>query len=248
MAIKEPRDGPNIRRLYNDLAWIWPLISPPEDYVGEAEEFHNLIQAFSSGAANQILHLGCGAGHLDYHLKTHYQLTGVDLSLPMLAQANALNPTLSYLQGDMRTLRLAAKFDAVILADASDYLLSLEDLETTARTAFHHLRRGGVFCTYAEEIRERFVQNKTHTIHRALDAFAITVIENIFDPDPQDSNYEMTFIYLIRQAGVLSIEVDRHIAGLFSSAEWINSLEEAGFQVEMIEYDSAGPGFIGQKV
>ena len=166
----------------------------------------------------------------------------------MLAQAHTLNPTLSYLQGDMRTLRLAAKFDAVILADASDYLLSLEDLETTARTAFHHLRPGGVFCTYAEEIRERFVQNKTYTIHRALDAFAITVIENMFDPDPQDSNYEMTFIYLIRQAGELSIEVDRHIAGLFSSAEWINSLEEAGFQVEMIEYDSAGPGFIGQKV
>ena len=31
-------------RLYGDLAWTWPIISPPEDYAEEAEEAISLIQ------------------------------------------------------------------------------------------------------------------------------------------------------------------------------------------------------------
>ncbi len=226
MRSENPRGSVNLRRLYADLAWIWPLISPPEDYRDEAAEFQDLIEAYTAGGARSVLHLGCGAGHLDHHLKPRFQLTGVDLSLPMLEQARRLNPSLSYLQGDMRTIRLAALFDAVILADASDYLLTLDDLEKAVRTAYDHLRPGGVFCTYAEEIRGRFVQNQTQTTHRVYENIQVTAIENMYDPDPSDSNYEMTFVYLIRQGGELSVEVDRHLAGLFSSDEWLGKLTE----------------------
>ena len=29
---------PDERRLYHDLAWTWPIVSPPERYVREARE------------------------------------------------------------------------------------------------------------------------------------------------------------------------------------------------------------------
>jgi len=35
--------GKDERRLYGDLAWTWPIISPVEDYIEETELFSKLI-------------------------------------------------------------------------------------------------------------------------------------------------------------------------------------------------------------
>lgn len=58
-------------------------------------------------------------------------------------------------------------------------------------------------------------------------------MENLYDPDPSDTTYEMTFLYLIRQAGVLQIETDRHLAGLFPRQSWLLRLREACLEVEV---------------
>ncbi len=247
MDSEETYPDPDQRRLYADLAWLWPLISPPEEYAEEGEEFRHLIHTYAQGNARTVLHLGCGAGHLDNHLKAHHHLVGVDLSAAMLAQARALNPTVNYIQGDMRSIRLAKTFDAAILADSSDYMLTLEDLTAAFQTAYMHLRPGGVFCVYAESTLERFEQNLTLISRHTYAGIDITAIENMYDPDPRDSTYEMTFIYLIRQGGRLSVEVDRHLAGLYSTVDWIDCLESCGFEVIKVEYEAAGPGFIGKK-
>lgn len=236
------------RRLYHDLAWIWPIISPPSDYRGEAEEFHDLIQANGAGDLRRLLHLGCGAGHLDSHLKQHYQITGVDLSETMLAMARQLNPEATYLQGDIQTIQLENEFDIVILADASDYLLSRDALSQVFSTAYNHLRPGGLFCTYAEETTELFEQNKTKASRHSKEGIEIVAVENVYDPNPADNTYELTFVYLIRNHGALKIEMDRHQAGLFSTSTWINTLEATGFSGEVIHYKDSGPMFIGLKV
>jgi SAM-dependent methyltransferase len=236
------------RRLYDDLAWLWPIVSPPADYRDEATEFHDLIQGNGIGTPRQLLHLGCGAGHLDSHLKRHYQITGVDLSEAMLDLARPLNSEVTYIQGDFRTIRLEPEFDAVILADASDYLLTNEAMVEAFTTAYRHLRSGGVFCTYAEETIEQFVQNKTRTAVHARGNVQITAIENVYDPDPSDTSYELTLVYLIRRGLDLQVEVDRHQAGLFSINTWIEKLEAVGFAVEVIQYPDSGPMFIGKKV
>lgn len=235
------------RRLYHDLAWIWPIVSPPADYRGEADEFHDLIQAKGAGKLRRLLHLGCGAGHLDSHLKQHYQITGVDLSEPMLAMARSLNPEITYIQGDIRSIQLDVEFDVVILADASDYLLSRDALTQAFSTAYSHLRPGGIFCTYAEETAEGFEQNKTRTSRHRQAGIEIVAVENVYDPNPADNTYELTFVYLIRKDGELTIEADRHQAGLFSIKTWINTLEAADFFGEVIHYENSGPMFVGIK-
>jgi len=50
--------------MYGDLAWTWRIISPPEDYVTEAEEYGRVIIEYSNGKARKLLHLGCGGGHI----------------------------------------------------------------------------------------------------------------------------------------------------------------------------------------
>jgi len=131
-------------RLYRDLAWLWPIISPPADHIRENEEFSKMIQAQCPGRVRTLLHLGCGGGHDDFTLKSHFEVTGVDVSAAMLGLARRLNPEVDYHLGDMRTGRLEKTFDSVIIGDSISYMLTREDLFAAFRTAFVHLKPGGM--------------------------------------------------------------------------------------------------------
>ena len=231
--------------MYRDLAWTWPIISPPEEYIEEAEEFYRILRGRAQIEVKTLLDLGCGGGHNDYTLKKHAEVTGVDLSEDMLALARRLNPEITYLVGDMRTVRLEKTFDAVMIADSIDYMLTAEDLRAALATAFVHLKPGGVFCTYAEETLERFRQNRIrHSTHTQGDV-QITLIEYAYDPDPRDTTYEMVFVYLIRQGSQLEVETDRHLGGIFGLETWLDLLRKAGFNVEQTEFDEDGiPMFV----
>ena len=235
---------PQHNRLYNDLTWLWPILSPPEEYEEEIAEVTNLILDYTKGEVNNLLDLGCGGGHNAYWLKQTFTVTGVDLSESMLELARKLNPEVCFTLGDMRSVRLGDTFDVVFIADAIDYMLTEEDLRAAFETAYAHLRPGGTFCTYAEETREGFEQNTTKTITRIKGEIELTSIENFHDPDPDDTTYEMTFVYLIRKNGQLKVETDHHVSGLFDTAKWIELLEDVGFKVNMMEYENAGPMFL----
>jgi SAM-dependent methyltransferase len=224
-------------RLYGDLAWTWPIISPPEDYVGEAETFVKEIRTHSRIEVNTLLDLGCGGGHYDFTLKKHFEVTGVDISESMLSLARRLNPEVAYFRGDMRSIRLAKTFDAVMAADSVNYMMTVDDLKQVFTTAFIHLKPGGVFCTYAEETAGRFQHNKTQSSTHIKDDVQITFIENLYDPDPSDTTYEMTFVYLIRRVGKLQVETDHHLCGIFPLETWIALLGEVGFEVHQSEFE-----------
>jgi SAM-dependent methyltransferase len=203
------------RRMYSDLAWTWPMISRPEHYVEEAEHFLRIIHYHTQIDVKTLLDLGCGGGHNDWTLKKHVQVTGVDVSDDMLTLARRLNPEVTYLAGDMRTVRLGRTFDAVIIADSIDYMLSEQDLYGAFVTAFVHLKPGGVFCTYVEMNRDNWGQNKTECTTHVQDDVEIVFVDNRYDPDPADTLYENVFVYLIRRSGELSIEMDHHLGGIF---------------------------------
>jgi SAM-dependent methyltransferase len=228
MSDKNPKD---IRRMYHDLAWAWPLISPPEDYIKEAKETTGIIRTNSEFEPHTLLHLGCGGGHVDFTLKNHFKITGVDLSDDMLGLARNLNPDVDYLTGDMRTVSLERLFDAVIILDSIAYMLSEDDLRAAFSTAHTHLRPGGIFLTYAERLSSTFKQNHVESYSRCKGDYEITLIEQAYDPNPSDTVYESTFVYLMRKKEELRIETDRHLAGLFPLETWTRILEEVGFSV-----------------
>ncbi|MBU7019138.1 MAG: class I SAM-dependent methyltransferase [Theionarchaea archaeon] len=229
--------NPNNNRLYNDLAWAWPIISPPEDYVEETHFLTRVIKEYSRIDVNSLLHLGCGGGHNDYTFKTFFSVTGCDTSDNMLELARTLNPEITYVKGDMRSVRLEKSFDAVVIYDAIDYMTTPEDLKRAFQTAYTHLRPGGVFLTVVEDLPERFIQNKTEFSIRSQDDIEIVFIENKYDPDPSDTTFEYTFVYLIRRHGNLEIHTDRHICGIFTLDTWITLLEETGFDVTQQKFE-----------
>ena len=86
-----------------------------------------------------ILELGVGGGHLLSHLTAKYDAVAVDLSQKMLALSHRLNPTVQHHLGDMRSIRLNTLFDAVLIHDAIDYMLTEADVAAALATARTHL-------------------------------------------------------------------------------------------------------------
>jgi len=220
--------------MYGDLAWAWPVFSSAEHYIDESERFAQLIRQYAGAEVKTLLNLGSGAGGNDYTLKKHFQVTGADISEGMQETAKRLNPEVRYLLGDMRSLRLDESFDAVVSFDSISYMQTKEELQAAFRTAFFHLKPGGVFLTYQENIPERFEQNHTKVQVGAAGDVEVAFIENSYDPDPADTTYECTFVYLIRRSGKLQIETDHHIFGLFGTETWLDLLRKTGFDVKAV--------------
>jgi hypothetical protein len=151
----------------------------------------------------------------------------------------------------MRTVNLEKTFDAVVIADSIDYMLNDADLRSAFQTAYLHLKPGGIFCTYAGVTRQTFRQNDTRVSTHTDGRVVITYIENRYDPNPEDTTYENTFVYLIRREGSqsqLEIETDRHLGGLFDLETWSRCLSDTGFEVHRTELGESGaPFFVCRK-
>jgi len=220
--------------LYTDFAGWYPLLTPPEEYVEEAECYRQALVAAVAAPPRTLLELGSGAGHMASHYKHHFQSTLSDLSPQMLALSQSLNPDCEYVLGDMCTVRLGRRFDAVLVHDAVMYLTTLEALRQAMTTAFVHCRPGGVALFVPDDVRDTFVESTEHGgsdgVGRSLRYLAWT-----WDPDPADTTYTVDYAYLLREDGQpLQCVQDRHIEGLFSRAEWMGLLEEVGFTAKTV--------------
>jgi SAM-dependent methyltransferase len=229
----------SIPRLYDELAWLWPIFSPAEDYAEEAATFRRRFQRLGVRDGGSVLHLGCGGGSLDAQLKQHYRVAGIDLSGAMLKQAALINPECIYVPGDMRTVRLNRRFDAVLVHDAISYMTTLEDLLAVFRTAAEHLDRGGVMLVVPEEIRSRLpLQASVTTVERQ--GIRLDVMETYHDADPDDRVFEEIFVFLIRRGDEEPrVVVDRHTVGVHELHEYLDAVRKAGFSVEAERWELA---------
>lgn len=237
-------------RLYDDLAWVWELMVSGEDYRSEADHVADTLAAHVASGGSALLDVACGAGHHDRYLKRRFEVTGVDVSPRMVELAHRRNPEIGYEVGDMRALRLDRRFDAIVVLDAIAYCTTYTELEATLAGCARYLKPGGCLLFYLEEafsLRPHFQPGgATVNTYRRGDV-EVTVVETSHDPDPDDTHYEYTFIYLIRRPGEhLAVEVDRHPMGLFERAEVEAVLVRLGLEAHVSRWPFSGAGGVGQ--
>ena len=232
----------NEPRMYHDLAHFWTLVSPPEDYAEEAAIWLDALRSKLGPGRHHVLELGVGGGNNLSHLTEEFDATAVDLSDAMLENSRKLNPGVDHHVGDMRTVRLGRKFDAVLIHDAIAYLLSENDLRQAFSTARAHLEPGGVVVISPDWYRETFPGTKIHSWTNNRGDIEFSCAEYAHDPDPEDTTIETVFIYFIKESGVLRVEQDSHTVGLFPKDTWSNLLTQSGFDVELGPYPVAEDG------
>ncbi len=227
---------PDRLRLYSDLAWLWPVMSPPEGYALEACLWRRVLREHLGEGRARVLELGVGGGHNTRHLRDEFEVTGVDLSEPMLGNARRLNPGMRLVQADMRTVRLGERFAAVLVHDAVAYMRSEDDLRCLFRTAVAHLADGGLLVMTPDHVTETFVDPQTKVATRRSDDLELTFFEYVCDPDPADTTYQTTYVWFLRRAGGQpEVHTDTHVHGLFPLATWLRLMGEAGFRSQARE-------------
>ena len=252
--------SPGDNRMYSDLAYLWPLISCHADYVDEARIWTSVLREKLGPGRHLLLELGVGGGNnlhhilyprcraepfpvgdcicnVDEELDAKFNAVAVDVSDAMLQHSRALNPTVEHRIGDMRSIDLGRKFNAVLIHDAISYMLSQDDIRATLHTARSHLNSGGVLVMAPDWFTETFRSPQlAHDIRRDT-ARHFTYIEYSHDPDPTDTTVEsLIFCILERDDGTIDVQKDRHVTGLFSIETWLKLMNETGFDAEKYPY------------
>lgn len=214
--------------MYTDLAQWWPLLSPPQDYADEAAVLGGLLRT-GRRPVQRVLELGSGGGHVAHHLGGQAAMTLVDLSPQMLAMSRLINPTCEHVVGDMRTIRLGRHFDAVLVHDAIDYLLTEDEVRALGRTLAEHLAPGGVAVLAPDHIAESFEPGTQCGGSDAPDGRAARYLEWTWDPDPTDTWVHGEYAFVLRDHdGTITTAHESHRFGLFARDRWIDLLGEAG--------------------
>lgn len=220
-------------RVYNDLAWLWRSLSPPQDYAAEAEAVRRIIQyalGMRDTAGCTLLDLGSGAGHT-LHLLPEFIRVAVDLSAPMLSLSEELNPGVEHHLGDMRGIRLGRQFDAVLIQDAVDHMAVEEDAAAAVATGAAHCRPGGVVVVAPTYTAETFEDHQSSLDSRAINGLQRLLISHVARDPASPCRFHLSLTMAIRRDGRLIIEQDRQVCGLFTSAAWRQMMEDAGLQI-----------------
>jgi SAM-dependent methyltransferase len=227
--------------VFGDYAQFYDALYQEKDYEAECDFVEQIFTRYALSPITSILDLGCGTGgHALPLARRGYQVTGVDLSEGMLAQARwkststaglSISPTFE--QADIRNLDLGHDLDAVISMFAvMSYMTTNNELLSVFRTARRHLRRGGLFIFDAwfgpAVLRDRpadrykIVKQDGNDIirfvHSDLDLLAHTV----------QVQYK---VLCLRQNQVVKDVTETHLMRFLFSQEIIGFLESTNFKL-----------------
>jgi len=134
-----------VRNLLYDEPRLYDLAFPDTgDTLG-----HMCREAFArylSAPPGSVLDIGCGTGRLLESLSaTIGECWGVDYAESNVAYARSARPQLTVRQGDMRTVRVGRRFDAVTcFGNALSYALTDGDLARTTESLAAHAHPGSL--------------------------------------------------------------------------------------------------------
>lgn len=163
----------------------------------------------------------------------------------MLSVSERLNPGCEHLVGDMRTLRLERRFDAVLIHDGVMYMRTPGELRAAMDTAFAHLRPGGALVLVPDCTLETF-EAATEQGGEDDGGRGLRYLMWDLPPEPGQQSFETRCVYVLREGDHTRIVEDRHVLGLFGRDLWLESLAAAGFSPRAEPFSPEGhEAFVG---
>jgi SAM-dependent methyltransferase len=212
-----------------------------KDHVAEARALAGLIRTVLP-AAETLLDVGCGTGlHLAEFERLGFTARGVDADINMVTRARAREPQLNVDLGDMRTLDLGARFDAVTaLFAVLAYARTPDHLHEAVAHLAAHLAPGGILVAEAFIPFSQFIAGHQH-------AFLID--------EPDLKLCRMSQSRQVGRIGILDFHYlvgtpargierffERHELGLFEADDYRSAFEAAGLTFAEAEVPEIGFG------
>lgn len=230
---------------YETLAFIYDKLMDDIDYEQWAAYLHEQLQKHDC-PGNRLLDLGCGTGNITIPLaQKGYDITAIDLSAEMLAQAKAKTDTLrnagkslsiDWQAQDMTALELYDDddnfllYDGVIATfDAFNYILEPEALQFLLQDLADHMNDDGIliFDIQTPYKLRKYLGNNIYTLHREDVEY---MWENQFDTEEQICQMDITF-FLRQENGLYQKVTESHTERVYEPdllQLWLNL---SGFDV-----------------
>ena len=230
---------------YEALASIYDVLMDDINYDQWAEYLHQQMLK-NNCPGNRLLDLGCGTGNITIPLaQKGYEITAIDLSEEMLAQAEAKTTALKQsgapLQIDWQIQDMTALelydaednfllFDGVIATfDAFNYITEPEALQFLLQDLSDHMNDNGilVFDIQTPYKLKEYLGNNIYTLHREDVEY---VWENHFDEEEQICQMDITF-FLRQENGLYKKVTENHAERVYEPELLQLWLNLAGFDV-----------------
>lgn len=242
---------------FERYAHYYDLLYGDKDYDAEAAFVVDLIRR-QSPEAKSILEFGCGTGlHALALARRGYSVVGIDLSQDMIVHArrrlsNATLPSgilVSFDEGDIRSMRLSQKFDAILsLFHVMSYQTTNDDLLASVTTAAEHLRPGGFFI-FDYWYGPAVLKDPPTMRVKCMEDEAIRVTrmaESTMHPDENvvDVRYEIAIED--RASGIVERLFENHRMRYFFKPELSRSLKWVGLEpIKFGEWPTSQPAGVG---
>ncbi|MBN8245077.1 class I SAM-dependent methyltransferase [Nitratireductor aquimarinus] len=177
-----------------------PDVAQFYDYRGAARPDLAFCRKLASDA-HSVLDLGCGTGELATQLADNHRFVGIDPAGAMLdiARGRRNDPLVEWIEGDARTIRLAERFDLIVLTGHTfQVFLTEADQRAVIETIAKHLKPGGRFIFDSRNpdfpggktrTKEETLRRFTHPKHGEVEAWN----ESVFDDETQILSYRNSY-------------------------------------------------------
>lgn len=215
--------------MFKKSARFYDAIYAFKDYAAEAARIDALIRERKPDARS-LLDVACGTGLHLQHLRTRYEVEGLDLDRELLAIAAERLPDAPLHQGDMLDFDVGHRFDVVTcLFSSIGYAQTVEDLERAVRSMGNHLESGGVLIVEPWFTPDAWQDGFFDAIFVDEPALKLARM-SISGRDGRLSKVDLH--YLVATADGIEHFDESHELGLFTHEEYLSAFYSAGLEVE----------------
>jgi len=207
-----------------------------KDYAAEAARVVELVREAGISSGGRLLDVACGTGEHLKHLKSQFDVTGVDRSRAMLDVARLKLPGVPLHEQSMTALEFGRTFHIVTcLFSSIGYLDSLEDMRSAIQSMADHLEPDGLLLIEPAITREQLCPPRPFTMTAQHDGIDLTRHETA---EVTADALIIRFDYELQRSGeVISRFTEIHPMLLLPRDAYLELGREAGL---MVEWDEAG--------
>lgn len=220
--------------MYGDFAYFYDKLMYDLDYKKIYKFIRELLEE-KSLEANLILEMACGTGGLTEKLVKDYKVHAFDLSEDMLSvcENKIRSRNLKLFKQNMAAFSAPSTYDAIVsVGDSLNYLTEKEDFESAIKSAYKHLKEGGIFI-FDLNTEYKFKNIDPVTVDEVEDVFYIW--ENIFDEEKKLNTYGVNFFRNTEDNNYKRF-YEEHLERAYDLSYVKKLLEEIGFK-EIEVYD-----------
>ncbi len=217
-----------------------------KDYRKEVEYLMSVLHSRITDRKPTLLDVACGTGSHLFHLRKHFEVEGVDLSLEFVRAARSKLPRTRFYVGDMRTFRLGKEFNVVTcLFSSIGFMETTSRLQTAIRNMARHVKAGGVLLVEPWFPPGQLVDGRVSLA--TVDDDKLKIVR-MATTKVEGTISRFDFHYLIGTPKGTEHFVEKHRLGMFTKEEMTDAFEKAGLVVDYDEKGATGRGlYIGKR-